>query len=146
MEGIEKYPRGTASHEAGHAVVAWALSIRVVAIHVRADDHSGGTQMSSTEHLSRIEKIAVHYAGYVAERVFDAKTHEHGPFDDRLMILNLLAEVPDNKHTAFKDAGYNLARTCIETHKNKVTNLAERLAERGHVDEAEFLNLMDGET
>ncbi len=61
------------------------------------------------------------------------------------MILNLLAGIPENRHRAFRDAGYNLARTCLEANRSKVIISAEQLVKHGRVDRAEFLRLMNGE-
>ncbi len=145
MDVTNQYPRGVAYHEAGHAVVAWALGVPVGTVHVRESDASGGTDIGATDHLTRIERIALCYAGYAAEKVFGYPAHEQAPFDDRWMILNLLAGIPENKHRAFRDAGYNLARTCLEANRSKVIFLAERLVEHGRVERAEFLRLMNGE-
>ena len=43
------------------------------------------------------------------------------------------------------DAGATV-RAILETHRDKVLKLTARLVERGHVDAAEFLRLMNGET
>jgi ATP-dependent Zn protease len=67
---VERYPRGTAYHEAGHAVVAWALSLPVGTIRVWEEDAGGGTEIGSASHLSLIEQIAIRAAGHAAEQVF----------------------------------------------------------------------------
>jgi ATP-dependent Zn protease len=71
----ERYQRGTAYHEAGHAVVAWSLGLEVGTISVLADDASGGVQIGSADHLNLVEEIAVCAAGYTAENTFDYHTH-----------------------------------------------------------------------
>ena len=56
-----------------------------------------------------------------------------------LLPLNQTAQLvlPD------RDEGYNCARAYLETDKSKVVKLAARLVERGGVDAAEFLRLME---
>jgi hypothetical protein len=71
----ERYPRGTAYHEAGHAVVAWSFGLQVGTISVLADDASGSTQIAPAGHLGLVEQIAVCAAGYTAEKTFDYPTH-----------------------------------------------------------------------
>ncbi len=56
-EVTNQYPRGVAYHEAGHAVVAWALGVPVGTVHVRESDASGGTDIGATDHLTRIKEL-----------------------------------------------------------------------------------------
>jgi Peptidase M50B-like len=74
MKKVERYSRGTAYHEAGHAIVAWSFGLQVGTIHVQADDASGDALIGPTDHLTLVEQIAVCAAGYTAENVFD---HRH---------------------------------------------------------------------
>jgi ATP-dependent Zn protease len=50
----ERYPRGTAYHEAGHAVVAWSLGLPIGAVSVSDDDASGGTQIGLSVAISAL--------------------------------------------------------------------------------------------
>ena len=67
----EGYPRGTAYHEAGHAVVAWALGLPVRTIRVRVDYAGGDAEIGPADHLSLIEQVAICSAGSAAEEVFE---------------------------------------------------------------------------
>jgi ATP-dependent Zn protease len=148
MKVTEQYPRGTAYHEAGHAVVAWALGLPVRTIRVRIDDAGGGIEIGPADHLSLIEQVAVCSAGSAAEEVFECSAHELASFNDHVKVLKLIEAngVSEEEHgPALRDDGYNCARAYLETHKSKVVKLAERLVERGSVDAAEFLRLMNDE-
>jgi hypothetical protein len=58
----------------------------------------------------------------------------------------MLNGVSEEEHgPALRDEGYNCARAYLETHKSKVVKLADWLVERGSVDAAAFLRLMNGE-
>ena len=86
----EKYPRGTAYHEAGHAVVAWSLGLPVQAVHVSSGDASGGAEIGDADQLPLIEQIAICSAGITAEAVFEIPNHELAGFNDRVRIFHLL--------------------------------------------------------
>ena len=57
--------RGTAYHEAGHIVVAWALGLKVgaSAIGINGDNSAGKTDIEHHKPLSLIDKIAICAAG-----------------------------------------------------------------------------------
>jgi hypothetical protein len=144
----DKYPRGTAYHEAGHAVVAWSLGLPVRAVRVSDDDASGVADIGSADHLSLIEQIAICSAGMAAVDVFDCPTHELASFNDNLLIFHLLEAngiSEDGQGPKLRQEGYNCARTRLETHKSKLIKLAERLVQCGHVGASEILHLMDDE-
>ena len=46
MSTISKFSRGTANHEAGHAVVAWFFDLPVRSVRVEAEDDSGSTEIA----------------------------------------------------------------------------------------------------
>jgi hypothetical protein len=146
MKLTERYPRGTAYHEAGHAVVAWALGLSVGT--VRVDGAGGRTEMGPAHYLSLIEQVAVCSAGSAAEEVFECSADELASFDDHVKVSTLIKAngVPEEEHgPALRDEGYNCALACLEAHKKKVIKLADRLVESGSVDASEFLCLMKAE-
>ena len=90
MKVTEQYLRGTAYHEAGHAVVAWALGLPVMTICVKIGDAGGGTEVGFADHLSLIEQVAVCSAGSAAEEVFECSAHELASFNDHVTVLKLI--------------------------------------------------------
>lgn len=142
----KRFPRATAIHEAGHAVVAWSLGLPVGAIRVSDDDASGGTEIGLADHLSLIEQIAVLSAGHAAERVFECPAHGLADAGDRHKILSLLraSGISEEEHgPKLRDQGYDFAKARLETYNIKVVELAERLVECGSIDGSEFRHLMD---
>jgi hypothetical protein len=143
------YPRGIAYHEAGHAVVGWALGLRVTVSRVFYDDAKGWkgeTKIDDAGHLSLPEQIAISAAGYTAEQVFECRAHEQAAFDDHAKIYLLLKDkgISEQDHPARIAEGNRIAREHLEAHWGKANALAERLAECGHVDDAsEFLGSLE---
>jgi len=77
----ERYPQGFCCHEAGHAVVAFSLGVRVVAVSVfftEKEGWKGYTKTEGTDHLPWKDQIMLHIAGMAAEEFFNCpKTHGH---------------------------------------------------------------------
>ena len=141
----ERYPRGTAYHEAGHAVVAWSLGLPVGAVSVSDDDASGSTQIGLSDHLPLIEQIAVCSAGIAAVEIFGHPIHELAGFKDRERIMHLIEMhgiSEEGQGPALRKEGYNFARARLETHLSKVAMLAELLVEHGRIEAGEVMLLM----
>jgi hypothetical protein len=142
----DNFPRPTAVHEAGHAVVAWSFGLTVAAVWVIADDASGGTDISPIDHLSLPEQIAVCWGGTAAESVFDCESHEYAAFGDHERVMELLEAhgVSEEEHgPALRADGLSIATARLEVNKARVWILADRLVDVGRVDALEFLRLMD---
>jgi hypothetical protein len=146
MKHAERYPRGTAYHEAGHAIVAWSFGLQVGTIHVMADDGSGGAQIGPTNHLCLVARIAVCVAGYTAENVFGhPHTNRLAAACDHTRIRKLLEDsgiAEGDEAVALRLKGVNCAGETFLAHKDRVIRLAEKLVQDGCVDDAEFLRLM----
>lgn len=129
--------------------MAWSLGLTVAAVRVSDDDASGSAEISSADHLSLTEQIAIRSAGEAAEDTFNCPAHELAAACDRHKILKLLQDngISEEKQgPALRDKGYNFAKARLEIHKSRVIRLAERLVECGHVDAFEFLRLMAAQT
>jgi hypothetical protein len=140
------YPRGTAYHETGHAVVARSFGLQVETITVLADDASGGAKIGSAAHLSLVEQIAVCAAGYTAEKVYGHHTHYWAAGSDYDCIRKLLEDseiVEGEESVALRSRGADCARERLVAHEAKVIRLAEYLVQHGFVDDVEFLRLME---
>jgi ATP-dependent Zn protease len=143
---INQYPRGTSYHEAGHAVVAWSLGLRVEAISVRSEDAGGGAEIGPADHLSLVEQIAVCCAGCATEEAFEYQAHELASFMDMDKIREILEGngIPEGEEAlSYRSKGYERARSLLEINRDKVIKSAERLVECGHIGADEFLRLMN---
>ena len=145
------YPRGIAYREAGHAVVGWALGLRVTVTRVFHDDAKGwkgGTDANVAQvgQLPLPERLAFFAAGYIAETMFQCPIpHDRAADDDNAQIYRALmdAGIAEADHRARIAEGEDVARQHLKLHWGAAIALAERLAECGHVDDAsEFLELL----
>ena len=69
---MSKVRRGVAVHEAGHAVVAWALGLPVGQIEIDPNDElAGHSQIGDCTHLPIVDQIAVSIAGLEAQEMFE---------------------------------------------------------------------------
>ena len=143
----DDYLRGLAFHEAGHAVVAWSLNLRVETIYIREiGAGSSGTKTAQPDHLPLIDQLATLAAGVEAEREFKSPLPEHAGDRDRLMAIILirahhegLASDEIQSHLA---AGRALARELLVEHSERVIRVAEHLRDVRQVHAAEFIRLM----
>ncbi len=138
--------RGAAYHEAGHAVVAWALGLQIgdIVIGVGGDDAKGGTDIARDQaHLCKIDRIAICLAGLEAQEVFQAPIHEFAGARDLGMVIEIIGQdASEEQHRELRCAGYRRARELILIHEARVVRLATRLVERSEVKRQEFIDLM----
>ena len=89
--------RGTAYHEAGHIVVAWALGLKVgaSAIGINGDDPAGKTEIERDKLSPLIDKIAVCAAGLKSQSVFGALTHCRAGQKDEAKIIELTEDLDE---------------------------------------------------
>jgi hypothetical protein len=89
-DGQWDYLKGNACHEAGHAIVGWALGLHVDSIRIR-DDRSGENAMiSSADGLPLVDQVALNNAGRQAEEVFGRLLPPWASDCDRMRTINLL--------------------------------------------------------
>jgi hypothetical protein len=104
---------GTAIHEAGHAIVMWALGIKVGTIEIRigGDNTKGRVDpLSSDEHLPLLDRIAICLAGIEAQHVFECPTHELAGVLDENKVDDLLEDMPEPRADQTREAGRKRAR------------------------------------
>lgn len=139
--------KGTAYHEAGHVVVAWALGLRVRAatIGVDGDDAKGKSDIEGNKPLQRIDRIALCAAGVEAQHVFGVPTHTRAGSMDEAEIIKLTKHLDNEKaQSAARDDGYRRAHELIQAHKAQVYRVAERLLAQGSIGEVEISKLVAG--
>jgi ATP-dependent Zn protease len=137
-----------AVHEAGHAVVAWALGLktRKMAVGINGDDAAGAAEIEDSEHLPLVDQIAICSAGADAQRMLDAPTHEIAAFSDMVKIGNLVDDLAEDEGETLRYAGYRRSKELLELHRGKVERIAHALAERTELDQVaiEQILISDG--
>jgi ATP-dependent Zn protease len=143
----DDYLRGLAFHEAGHAVVAWSLNLRVETIYIREiGAGSSGTKTAPPDHLPLIDQLATLAAGVEAEREFKSPLPENAGDRDRLMAIILIRAhhegLVSDEIQSHLAAGRALARELLVEHSERVIRVAEQLRDVRQVHAAEFIRLM----
>jgi ATP-dependent Zn protease len=145
----EQYPQALCCHEAGHAVVAFSLGVRVVAVSVLFTEKrgwKGDTKTEGTDHLPWKDQIVLRIAGKAAEEFFDRPADPRASLHDLGEIASLLDRMGmSEEREALIAEGKARARTLLEEHREQAFRLVTRLVEHGHVNEPEFLRLMSAE-
>jgi ATP-dependent Zn protease len=139
--------RGMAFHEAGHAVVAWSLNLRVESIYIREiGAGNSATKTDPPDHLPLLDQLAMLAAGVEAERAFKSPLPEHAGVRDRLMAITLVLQdhegLASDEIQSHLTAGHSRARELLLEHRDRVIRVAERLRDARQIDAAEFLGLM----
>lgn len=83
--------RGTAYHEAGHAVVTWSCNIHVDSVILRERGVDSATMRGPANHL--LDELAVLAAGREAERMFDSLLPEWRSDRDSTDAINAILRV-----------------------------------------------------
>ena len=143
--------RGLCCHEVGHAVVAWSFGVRVVAVYVTfsvARGWHGGIDFIYRSPLPYMDQITNLAAGKAGEEVFECAAPYGAWLADFGEICVLLNNngIPEDKHWLLVTEARDRARLILENYREEAVKLIDRLTEAGHVGEAEFLRLMQGES
>ena len=148
----KRYPQGLCHHEAGHAIVAFALGMQVVAVRVvftEDKDWHGSTDTleGAADQLNWEDRITMRIAGKAAEELFDCPADPLASLHDRGEIASLLNRMgkSDDEHEVHIAAGKTRARIILQQHRERALRLTGHLVEHGRIDEAEFRRLMNDE-
>jgi len=126
--------RGAAYHEAGHAVVALALRLRVARVEI-FEDHAGRTDVEPTEHLPIEDRIAICVAGMAAADMFDAPpSYELAHLGDEGDVRDLLYDIDEASADELRDKGVQRALDLLKVHVNSVEDIAARLLAERKID------------
>lgn len=132
--------RSVAYHEAGHAVVALALGLRVARVEIFAEDYSGGTDIADAHNLPLVDQIAVCVAGMNAEQLFDATaSHELASMGDHGKVIELLGEIVEAEGDVLRDKGHQRAWDLLSEHADSVELIAARLVAERKIDLSGYL-------
>ncbi|MGY4465581.1 hypothetical protein ACVWWK_001263 [Bradyrhizobium sp. LB9.1b] len=120
--------RSVAYHEAGHAVVALALGLRVARVEIFQGDYSGGTDTAHVDHLPLDHRIAICVAGMAAEKMFDApSSHDLAHIGDHGRVVELLNGIDEAAGDELRDRGHQRAWDLLKAHAGDVENIAAEL-------------------
>ena len=145
----EQYPQGLCCHEAGHAVVAFSLGVRVVAVSIFFTEKKGwkgDTKTEGTDHLPWRDQIMLRIAGRAGEELFNCAEDTWASLHDLGEIASLLDRMgmSDERDAHIAESKARV-RIILEEHREQALRLVACLVEHGHVNEPEFLRLMSGE-
>jgi len=143
----DRFRQGVCCHEAGHAVVAFSLGLRVVAVRVIFTEEKGWHGKTDTESTPDHwkDQIVLLMAGKAAEEVFNcpadaAWLHDVGTIDSLLARRGMSEELEERI-----GQGTARARVILEGHRRQTLGLIAHLVEHGHVKEPQFSQLMSGQ-
>jgi len=140
----KQYPEATAYHEAGHAVVACRLVLKVARIHIDEHGEGGGTEIECADGLTIVEQVALRVAGMEAENMSKQKSMLLLSQDDRKRLVILLSGHSDECREEICEKGFALARKLLDDHKDKVKRIAEDLIKHGQLSGGDFALIMRG--
>lgn len=127
--------RSVAIHEAGHAVVALALGLKVARVEIVHDDHSGGTDVENADDLPLVDRIAICVAGMNAAEMFDAPpSHELADFGDHGQVVTLLSDIDEAEGDALRGRGHQRAWDLLKLHAKSVEDIAAQLLAHHKID------------
>jgi ATP-dependent Zn protease len=126
--------RGVAYHEAGHAVVALALDLRVARVEIFHENNSGETDSENADHLPIEHRIAICVAGIQANKMFKVPIHGRAAFLDRYSVRELISDMAKTAGDVLCDKGHQRARDLLKAHAHSVHDIAERLLTYRKID------------
>ncbi len=124
---IESLRRGAAVHEAGHAIVAWALGLKVRRLCI-GEDCNGASCIECSAHLPILDRIAVAEAGMAAVELLSAPTSPQAGFSDAVKIGNLLDGYPEEQCKRLICEGRERAKEILACRLTVLAKLADALA------------------
>jgi hypothetical protein len=137
----KQYPEGTAYREAAHAVIAYALGLRVGGIN--EDGEGGGAAVSDwVASRSFVEQAALRLAGMKAQALWGKPSTRPLGGSDREKFLNQCRGLSDACRDEIEIRGFEFAGEKLRTYESKVKAVAEHLIEHGRMTEGEFEALM----
>jgi ATP-dependent Zn protease len=117
---------GVAYHEAGHVLVAlhYGLDVGLIAVQENGD---GRTDISSTEHLPLIDRVAVCMGGGAAQQHFQTPVTNHAMMADYSMVYSLTPKMTDEERETAVGQAFVHARSIIAQNAEEVARLAKIL-------------------
>lgn len=122
--------RGAAVHEAGHAVVASALGLKVRRLQIRKDG-SGASCIERSAHLPILDQVAVAEAGMAAVELLKAPTSPQAGLADAAEIMDILDGYPNDQFEHLTAKGRERARKILADRQAILVALADALNRDG---------------
>jgi hypothetical protein len=132
MEASESERRAAAIHEAGHAVVMWALGSRVDAMTVE-DGGKGCIHACGGSTLSIAQEIAIAAAGAAAVELLKSEKWPFASFTDDMKIVELLEGYLEEDANLLRVEGEKLAIDILAANVGLLTALADALNQSGRL-------------
>jgi hypothetical protein len=130
-----------AVHEAGHAVVAWALGLPVGRLSVNDDYGNGATDIGDAMHLSVIDQAAICGAGEVATNLLGTPTPRSLASSDHVRMLNLTPGSTIEERQIFRAEGLQRAHELLWANMATLVAVPAELEQAGSMDAAAFENI-----
>jgi hypothetical protein len=138
---------GNAYHEAGHAIVGWALGGRVLEIRIRDDRPGEHARIDRTDGLPLVSRIALRNAGRQSEEEFRHSLPAWSSTKDRECSFKEIVEEGIREIDEIDEVikkGCARARELLRRHEGAVDRLAARLIECRHMGAEEFERFIEG--
>jgi len=134
MRYVCNFVRGSAFHEAGHAVVAQYFGLKITALEIR-EDGSGKTETSGAiDDLSLIDRIALYCAGQASRTVFKCRSHAIAVSDCHGEIKKFVEGLTEDHSLELRNAGYRRAIEILKSNAPEVERLANLLIQKRRID------------
>ena len=134
-----------AYHEAGHAVVGWALGLSIGRVWLK-EDGGGSAEVETCAHLSPVDQTAICFGGWAgAELSGVAETHDLENLSDEGCALNIGAEVfpdDDEAQAILRQQGIQRAQDLLKGREAQLRLIAEELNKRGELGPGEIARLL----
>jgi ATP-dependent Zn protease len=138
--------RGVAYHEAGHAVAALALGLRVKKIEIEFDGDASPGAISiepTAKELSSVDRIAICFASEAAAEIFDAPMKSKSYWADRYQAEKLTEGLDEESKSALEQEGYQRAVELLTANREQVVKVAEYLIENCKIDHNSGFELLE---
>jgi hypothetical protein len=137
--------RRTAFHEAGHAVVGWALGLHVGWVRIE-DDYNGKADIGICDHLPPVDQIAVAMGGWYGATLSGVEPlHDDETLGDHAHALNVTnAASPDDEEAgdAVYQEGCERAHELVTRHADLVVLVAAELLKHREIRDEDAVRLL----
>jgi Peptidase M50B-like len=133
--------RGAAFHEAGHIVVAWTFGRKASAAAIQSDGGGSANDLDDPN-LPRVQRVAIAFAGSMAQRIFNAPTNANASFYDHVAVQQLLADLGEDESLRRRDEGRALATAILTEKKDALDRVAGALMRHLKLGRQELADLL----